>query len=148
MENKLTARRVIATVALVALTLGAWAGWLGWDQERDVHPDGSTTGPYEAWQVIGLVLTLLVAVVLTAWRIHPAVPVVGVTAGLAGAAFHDWSDDATGLFMVGVVMVFVGSLAATSAVAAVVSALTSSRQRTPVPGLVWPPENRWPQQGS
>ncbi len=138
------ARHMITTVALIALTVGAWAGWLGWDQERDVHPDGSTTGPYEAWQVIGLVLTLLVPVVLAAWRSEPAVPVIGVTVGLVMASFADWSDDASGLFVIGVAMVAVGSFATTAAVAAVVSALTTPRRRTPMPGIVWPQDNRWP----
>ncbi|MBC9714598.1 hypothetical protein H9Y04_18740 [Streptomyces sp. TRM66268-LWL] len=129
MHKKLTgpARLVIAALALTALAIGAWAGWLGWDQQRDVHPDGSTTGPYEAWQVIGLVLTLLAPVYWAAVRRHPAVPVVGVTAGLSVAAFTDWSDDASGLFMVGVLMVLVGSLAVTTALSAVTVAVRKPR---------------------
>ncbi|WP_374194303.1 hypothetical protein [Streptomyces sp. N35] len=121
------ARQVIATFALAALTAGAWAGWLGWDQRRDVHPDGSTTGPYEAWQVIGLVLTLLAPLYWAATRRHPAVPVVGITAGLTVAAFYDWSDDASGLFMVGVTMVLAGSLAVTSALSAVLVSVRTPR---------------------
>ncbi|MGW3337989.1 hypothetical protein ACWDCL_10985 [Streptomyces sp. NPDC001009] len=95
-----------------------WAAWLGWDQQRDTHPDGSTTGPYEPWQVIGLVLTLLVPVCWGVLRRHVPGTVVGTSAGLTVAAFYDWSDDATGLFMVGVTLVLLGSLAATSTVAA------------------------------
>ncbi|SDK49126.1 hypothetical protein [Streptomyces indicus] len=124
----------LATVALAAFALAAWAAWLGWDQRRDVHPDGSTTGPYEAWQVAGLVLTLLGPVVWAAARGLPQVGVIGVTAGLTAAAVYDWSDDASGLYMVGAMMVLVGSLAATSAVSGIVGAVTKPRgPRGPAP---------------
>lgn len=98
-----------AFVAAV-LSLAAWAAWLGWDQHRDVQPDGSTTGPYEAWQVIGLVLTLLLPLYWAVSRRHAAGAVLGTTAGLTVAAFYDWSDDASGLFVVGAGMVMVGSV--------------------------------------
>ncbi|OIJ69381.1 hypothetical protein WN71_002430 [Streptomyces mangrovisoli] len=104
--------------ALVAAAL--WAAWLGWDQHRDVHPDGTTTGPYEVWQVAGLVLTLLVPVSWAAYRRHVTGAVLGTTAGLAVAAWWDWSDDASGLFVIGVALVTLGSLAATTVVTAVV----------------------------
>ncbi|WP_329389323.1 hypothetical protein OG625_35875 [Streptomyces sp. NBC_01351] len=107
----------LLTALLAGVAMAAWAAWLGWDQHRDVHPDGSTTGPYEAWQVIGLVLTLLVPVSWAAFRNHVAAAVVGTTAGLTIAAAYDWSDDATGLFGVGVALVLIGSLAVTGAVA-------------------------------
>ncbi|MFD3942309.1 hypothetical protein [Streptomyces sp. NPDC058579] len=116
---------VIPVLALVALA--AWAAWLGWDQLRDVHPDGSTTGPYEAWQVIGLVLTLLVPVYWAASRRHVVGAVLGTTAGLTVAAFYDWSDDGSGLFVIGVGTVTVGSLAATAALSAVIAAATRGR---------------------
>ncbi|MET9448099.1 hypothetical protein [Streptomyces cinerochromogenes] len=102
----------------------AWAAWLGWDQHPDVQPDGSTTGPYEAWQVIGLVLTLLVPVCWAAYRRHTASAVLGTTAGLTAAAFYDWSDDSTGLFAIGVALVMIGTLAATAAVSGMVALVT------------------------
>lgn len=108
---------------LAALSVALWAAWLGWDQHRDVHPDGSTTGPYEAWQVIGLVLTLLPPVFWAVSRHYVAGAVAGTTAGLTLAAGYDWSDDSSGLFVVGVVLVMMGSLAVTAAVSAVVPAL-------------------------
>ncbi|MFA3837142.1 hypothetical protein [Streptomyces aureus] len=115
---------LLATIALAGVALAAWAGWLGWDQQRDVHPDGSTTGPYEAWQVIGLVLTLLPPVYWAASRRYAAAAVLGPTAGLTVAAYVDWSDDASGLYMVGVGLVMVGSLVVTSALYAVIAAMT------------------------
>lgn len=122
-------RRLVSFLLMAAVTLGAWAAWLGWDQHRDVHPDGSTTGPYEAWQVIGLVLTLLAAVYWAASRRHVAAGVLGTTAGLTAAAYYDWSDDASGLFMVGVGMVMLGSLVVTAVVSTVIASVTGNGRR-------------------
>ncbi len=104
-----------------------WAAWLGWDQHRDVHPDGTTTGPYEAWQVIGLVLTVLIPVYWAASRRHVAGAVLGNTAGLTLAAFYDWSDDSSGLFVVGVGMVMTGSLVVTAVVSSVIVSVRRGR---------------------
>ncbi|WP_344381997.1 hypothetical protein [Streptomyces thermolineatus] len=115
--------QLLATLVPAVVASAAWAAWLGWDQHRDVQPDGTTTGPYEAWQVIGLVLTLLVPVYWAASRHQVAGAVLGTTVGLTAAAWYDWSDDSSGLFVVGVGMVMVGSLVLTAAVSAVISAL-------------------------
>ncbi|MFF4319441.1 hypothetical protein [Streptomyces sp. NPDC001568] len=106
-------RELLVTLLLFMVAVAAWAGWLGWDQERDVQPDGSTTGPYEVWQVIGLVLTLLVAVYWAASRQYVTAAVLGTSAGLAVAAFYDWSDDGSGLYVLGVGMILIGSLVVT-----------------------------------
>ncbi|MEU1040268.1 hypothetical protein [Streptomyces sp. NPDC005907] len=127
MEQRLPdpVRRLMPDFLLLAVTAAAlWTAWLGWDQHRDVHPDGSTTGPYEAWQVIGLALTLLAPVYWAASRRHTVSAVLGTTAGLTAAAYYDWSDDASGLFAIGVALVMLGTLAATTAVTAVTAALT------------------------
>lgn len=113
--------RMLAALASALVAMAAWAAWLGWDQRRDVHPDGSTTGPYEAWQVIGLVLTLLAAVYWAVSRGHTVSAVLGTTAGLTAAAWYDWSDDASGLFVIGVGLVMIGSLAGTAVVSGVIA---------------------------
>ncbi|MGW5462805.1 hypothetical protein [Streptomyces sp. NPDC003996] len=115
---------LLPILVLAGLSLAAWAVWLGWDQHRDVHPDGSTTGPYEAWQVIGLVLTLLVPVCWAASRRHLAAAVLGPTVGLTLAAYYDWSDDSSGLFVIGVGLVMIGSLVTTVIISAVVTSVT------------------------
>ncbi|MEU4039052.1 hypothetical protein [Streptomyces collinus] len=115
--------QLVSILALAALAPALWAAWLGWDQHRDVHPDGSTTGPYQAWQVIGLVLTLLAAVGWAAYRDYVAGAVLGTTAGLTAAAYVDWSDDASGLFVIGVGLVMVGAFVGTVVVSAVTSAV-------------------------
>ncbi|MER8029309.1 hypothetical protein ABTZ78_10140 [Streptomyces bauhiniae] len=126
-DLKKSAARPLSFLLPAVASAALWAAWLGWDQHRDTHPDGSTTGPYEPWQVIGLVLTLLVPVCWGALRRHAQGAVVGTSAGLTIAAFYDWSDDATGLFMVGVTLILLGSLAATGTVAAVLRSRSESR---------------------
>ncbi|OEJ25887.1 hypothetical protein AS594_16660 [Streptomyces agglomeratus] len=118
------APQVSAIVVLAVVTLALWAAWLGWDQNRDVQPDGTTTGPYEAWQVIGLVLTLLAPVCWAASRRYIAGAVLGSTAGLTGAAYYDWSDDGSGLFVIGVGMVMMGSFVVTAVLSAVIASAT------------------------
>ncbi|MEU7008401.1 hypothetical protein [Streptomyces sp. NPDC046332] len=119
--------QLLVTLVLALVASAVWAAWLGWDQHRDVHPDGSTTGPYEAWQVVGLVLTLLAPVYWAASRRHIAGAVLGTTVGLTVAAFHDWSDDASGLFVIGVGMVMVGSSVVTAGASAVIAYATRGR---------------------
>ncbi|WP_367322478.1 hypothetical protein [Streptomyces sp. HUAS ZL42] len=121
--------QLLPILVLAGMSLAAWAAWLGWDQQRDVHPDGTTTGPYEAWQVIGLGLTLLIPVYWAASRRHVAGAVLGSTAGLTIAAYYDWSDDASGLFMVGVGMVMMGTLVVTAGVTAVIAAAKRDGRR-------------------
>ncbi|WP_043454064.1 hypothetical protein [Streptomyces fulvoviolaceus] len=127
--------QLLSILAPAGVSLALWAAWLGWDQHLDVHPDGSTTGPYQAWQVIGLVLTLLVPVYWAASRRHFVGAVLGTTMGLTVAAGYDWSDDASGLFMVGVMLVMTGTLAMTVLVSTVIatvqpaSRLSSARRR-------------------
>ncbi|MDG5804222.1 hypothetical protein P9869_16415 [Streptomyces ossamyceticus] len=117
------AAQLLTVLVLAVASSAMWAAWLGWDQRPDVHPDGSTTGPYEAWQVIGLVLTLLAAVYWAASHGYFVGAVAGTTAGLTVASFYDWSDDASGLFVIGVGMVMLGTLAATATVSAVIAAV-------------------------
>ncbi|MEU1461602.1 hypothetical protein ABZ467_13095 [Streptomyces sp. NPDC005727] len=131
-EPRKPALQLLWILVLAGVSMALWAAWLGWDQHRDVHPDGSTTGPYEAWQVIGLVLTLLAPVCWAAFRDYVAAAVLGTSAGLTTAAYYDWSDDSSGLFAVGVGLVMMGSLAATTVVSAVITAATRDGRRAGV----------------
>ncbi|MFF8292475.1 hypothetical protein ACF068_25025 [Streptomyces sp. NPDC016309] len=122
-DTRTTATPLQPTLLLAAVAATLWAAWLGWDQHRDIHPDGSSTGPYEAWQVIGLVLTLLPPLLWATTRHHPTAAVLGIPLGLTAAAYYDWSDDASGLFVVGVTMLLLGSLATTAALSALITAV-------------------------
>ena len=101
----------------------AWAAWLGWDGEKDVAPDGTVSGPYQVWQVLGLVATVGAAVCWSAYRGRARAGVEGSTAGLVGAAWVDWSQEGDGLVGVGVVLVAVGALAVGRLLAAATTAL-------------------------
>lgn len=114
--------QLLSFALLAGAAAGAWAAWLGWDQERD-ETGYADSGPYEAWQVGGLVLTLLAAVALVAYVRHFVPAVLGSTLGLTLASFSDWSDDESGLFAVGVAMIMMGTFVGSALVAVVVGAL-------------------------
>ncbi|AKH84177.1 hypothetical protein AA958_20530 [Streptomyces sp. CNQ-509] len=114
--------QLLSLVLLAGAAAGAWAVWLGWDQEREVSGD-TGTGPYAAWQVGGLVLTLLVAVAVVAYVRHFVPAVLGSTAGLTFASYYDWSDDNTGLFAVGVALILMGTFVGSALVAVAVGAV-------------------------
>lgn len=116
---------VVVTAACAA---AAWYGLLGWDNTYQTQPDGRVTGPYEAWQVIGLVVLLIAVGIGAGWRGHPIAGTLGTTIGLTVAVYIDWSSvDETGLFVVGVAMVFIGTLAAGFAVTSISAAIRKGR---------------------
>ncbi|MGW1774909.1 hypothetical protein [Streptomyces sp. NPDC002104] len=117
----------LAILALTATSIAGWAAWLGWDQVRYVQPDGSETGPYQPWQVIGLVLTLLALVSWAASHHYQAAAVLGTTTGLTVAASYDWSDDGSGLFVIGVLMIMFGSLVVTGLLAPLIAFCTRTK---------------------
>ncbi|MFE9137670.1 hypothetical protein [Streptomyces sp. NPDC007355] len=133
-KQRNSASSPLTTVLLAGVAVAMWAAWLGWDQHRDVHPDGSSTGPYEAWQVIGLGLGLLIPVCWCASRGHVVAAALGTSGGLTLAAAYDWSDDASGLFVIGVGMVMIGSAAATGLAAFLTSALYRGKAGAGEPG--------------
>ncbi|MFD8024406.1 hypothetical protein ACFV6G_28810 [Streptomyces lavendulae] len=130
---RIPAPHLLSIPLQAAAAIAAWAAWLGWDQHRDVHPDGSETGPYAAWQVIGLALTVLALTYRAASRGHPTAAVLGTTTGLTAAAYYDWSDDTSGLYMIGVTLLALTTLTTTTALT-----LATSKARTT------PPENPHP----
>ncbi|MFE2150955.1 hypothetical protein ACFXAO_13085 [Streptomyces lavendulae] len=130
---RIPAPHLLSIPLQAAAAIAAWAAWLGWDQHRDVHPDGSETGPYAAWQVIGLALTVLALTYRAASRGHRTAAVLGTTTGLTAAAYYDWSDDTSGLYMIGVTLLALTTLTTTTALT-----LAASKARTT------PPENPHP----
>ena len=110
-------------IAVAAGTVLNWAAWLGWDQEYDEHPDGTVSGPYEPWQVAGLVVVLAALVVVTALARRSWTAVLAPTFGMALAVAADWSDDETGLWVIGAGMIVVGTFASTGAAVLVLRAL-------------------------
>ena len=102
--------------------LGAltWAAWLGWDRTASYDViTGTVQTPYVTLQVLGCALTVgLVTVVLAARGWHPGAAAIGVSLGFWLVwTVHAARSDASGLYVIGSMMVAAG-LAGGSAVAA------------------------------
>ncbi|WP_406318887.1 hypothetical protein OHA77_16165 [Streptosporangium sp. NBC_01639] len=108
------------TAGLLAVaTLANYLAWLGWDRQKDVLPDGSTTGPYQPWQVAGVALGLGVLAAVAGWRRHPVIgaAAVSLTMTVCWSVAAATSDD-SGLWAVGALLVLAGTSLGTGAVAA------------------------------
>lgn len=118
-QQRSMARMVALVVALAALTVAVWWVWLGLDSGYEFDQATQTTsGPYEAPQVIACVVSLIVLAAAASWLL-PVVPVV-VTMTVAFAAA--WSinaatSDSSGLWAVGAALVTVGVAAGATVIA-------------------------------
>jgi hypothetical protein len=109
MGQRRAIRTALGTLALGASSAAVWWLWLGHDTEYQIDPvTGIASGPYEAWQVVGCVLTLAVLAFAAGLVARPwiVVPIMTVSFTIAWAA--QASQDETGLWLVGATMVFVG----------------------------------------
>ena len=110
-----------------------WVGWFAWDDTYQTDPvTGVVSGPYEAWQVLGAVVTLsLVAGIGALWA--GVVPtIVAVTAGFTVAwSVSAASSDDSGLWAVGAVLVLGGVALGSALVALLVTLLARRRRRRP-----------------
>jgi hypothetical protein len=123
------AMRLVAALVLVVASIGAWSALLGWD---DTH-NADGTGPYQAWQVVALVLIVVALAAAAGWYGFPLVALLFMPLALGFAAFRDWgATDDSGLFMVGVMMITAGSFIGLGATAGL-AAILSPRHRKPVP---------------
>lgn len=112
-------RRPVGAAVLALVTASCWWAWMAWDRV-----------PYDVWQIAGCALCLVaVGVVaagrLPAWIVVPVVPVVFTAAWSATASAHDTS----GLWAVGAILVFTGTLLGAAVVVAAVRYAT--RRRAP-----------------
>lgn len=123
-------RQAAGTLAVAVLSALAWFAWMGWDSQYQVDPVTQvSSGPYEAWQVIGCGLSLLALFV--------AALLAGIRPLLAGAALTlaftaAWTAtaaraDDTGLYVVGMMLVLGGLAMATTVVSLVVLGLRRLR---------------------
>jgi hypothetical protein len=120
--------QVSGFVAVAILSALSWFGWMGWDGEYRIV-DGEQTGPYEAWQVAGCVLSLLVILVgalllgVRPWLAAPALILAFTTSWTVQAAGRDDS----GLYPVGALALLIGLTAGAALVSAVVVPLRAAR---------------------
>jgi hypothetical protein len=100
-------------VVLALFAAAMWFAWLGWDHEY-YQVDGVAQGPYRAWQVLGCALSISTAAIL-AYLWAPSVWAVFVLAAAADIGFAiPWalnaaSTDESGLWVVGLLFLLVGS---------------------------------------
>jgi hypothetical protein len=112
-------RSVVLCVGVSAATFLVWSVSLGADSNDQ----------YSAGQVAGLVLPLVAIGVALPWLARGFDLVAAATSaaiGISGACWASWSDDSTGLFVVGWFMVTVGTFAGTAVLVAVGFAVSSS----------------------
>ncbi|MFI7427469.1 hypothetical protein ACIBPB_10820 [Micromonospora sp. NPDC049836] len=106
-------RSALGGLLLAVATVATWFAWLSWDTGYRVDPEtGATSGPYAVWQVAGCVLTLVLVAALGGWWLGPwlVVPVMTVAFTAAWAA-HAAATDDSGLWVVGAVLVLIGTAA-------------------------------------
>ncbi len=98
-----------------------WLAWLGWDRAASYDVvTGTVQTPYVTLQVLGCALTVGTITAVLAARWHPAAAAAGVSAGFwlvwtVNAA----SQDGSGLFAIGAMMLAVGLAAGTTVAAAI-----------------------------
>jgi hypothetical protein len=110
-------RAGLGVLGLVGSTVASWWLWLGWDTEYQIDPaTGASSGPYEAWQVIGCVLSLGVIAVVGGLLLRPWIVVPAMTVAFTVAwSFAAAASDDTGLWVIGAVLIFMGMAAGTAA---------------------------------
>jgi hypothetical protein len=112
-------RATAGLFALAAATVFTWWIWLGRDTEMQLDPaTGVYSGPYTTGQVAGTVLTLAALLVAAVLLRVPALPAAAVmTVAFTAAWTAQASDDETGLFLVGTILVLFGMAVGTTVVA-------------------------------
>ncbi|MGK5441667.1 hypothetical protein ACSNN7_07555 [Micromonospora sp. URMC 105] len=122
-------RALVAALVLAVAAVATWGAWLGWDTGYTTDPEtGAVSGPYQAWQVAGCVLTLALITAVAGWRLRPwlVAPVLTV-AFTAAWTVHAASTDDSGLWAVGAGLVLVGTGLGTTVVSTVAHLLGRRR---------------------
>ncbi|WP_407444221.1 hypothetical protein [Rhodococcus sp. (in: high G+C Gram-positive bacteria)] len=116
-------RTVPVLIAVAVASALSWLAWLGWETGYRELPDGSVEGPYSTVQVIACAVTVAAVVVagclaLRGSRGGAAAVIVTATSAFAVMWARDASsDDASGLWVVGLVLLVLGMTAGLSVVA-------------------------------
>ncbi|OZV74971.1 hypothetical protein CA850_29365 [Micromonospora echinospora] len=127
-KSRRPARPVLWMVGLGVAAAVAYLAFLGWDREKDLDPvTGAETGPYEAWQVVGLAL-VVGALAFVAGRMHQVVPALAAIPVVLTLAFviTAVTGPEPGLWPIGAVLMALGSAAGT-AVMALIGRSTAKR---------------------
>ncbi|MEU7905035.1 hypothetical protein [Actinoplanes sp. NPDC049118] len=132
-------RQIAGALVVALLSASQWYVWMAWDTEYQTDPVTQvSSGPYEAWQVAGCAVSLLVVFV---GALLLGVRPLWASAALTLAFTAAWTAtaapaDSTGMYGVGMIMLLAGLTAATSATASVVAGLRRRLStRRPVNGV-------------
>ena len=116
-------RRPAGSAFAVGALAGAssWGAWLGWDRTASYDVvTGTMQTPYVTLQVLGCALTVGIVTAILAARWHPVAAAGGVSVGFWLVWTVDAaSQDDSGLFAVGAMMLAIGLPAATAVAAAI-----------------------------
>jgi hypothetical protein len=110
-----TPQQQIAALLAGAVSVVGWLVWLGWhEQKHRVPGTHDLEGPYETWQVAGLIATLAVTVAVATWLGFAKNAVfavsVGTTVMFSIDAATQPSPDAD-MWPAGALLLFLGSFA-------------------------------------
>lgn len=130
----MTNRQAAVTFATVVGAGTAYLAWLGWNAPYWPEPRDGSHGPYETWQVAGLVLTWTAIVAGASWWGGPVRAVRDATVGITLLFCADnWTrpvEDAS-LWPIGAAFLAVGAAGGGAVVAA---ATHGARRRLTPPG--------------
>ncbi|MEU8655488.1 hypothetical protein [Actinoplanes philippinensis] len=124
----------LAGVLVALLSALTWFAWPGWDDEYQTDPvTGVESGPYEAWQVAGCVVSLLILLVVAELAgTRPLPASIGLILGFVTAWTADAArSDTTGLFGVGAIMLLFGLTIGSAMVSGLVVGIRDRRGHRP-----------------
>jgi hypothetical protein len=121
--------QLVAVLASAVVTAASYLLWLGWHEQKHLQPGTlHEVGPHEAWQVVGLALTLGAFTAIGGW-LRLVQPTVWATAFAVTFIFsleaHTQHDQDASMWPVGAAMLLVAALLGLSVVAVVFRSLRS-----------------------
>ena len=124
-------RSSIWAITLSAAAALNYLAWLGWVQQKDVSPDGTTSGPYEVWQVVGLGAGIAALSIFAGWRKHPIVAtiIVPIISTICFSVDSATDEDSDGLWGVSAFMILIGSLIGVGLASTITYLISRFRQK-------------------
>ena len=111
----------------VAATTALYVSLLGWHTEMELSPNGECSGPYEAWQVMGVAMGLALVVGVAAWHRHAWPSAISCVLCLTvlwsydSATVNDQCRAGANLWPLGAALLFTGSALGLGMIAGVAS---------------------------
>ncbi|KNC18783.1 hypothetical protein AC792_10195 [Arthrobacter sp. RIT-PI-e] len=128
-------QQLLLVIVMVLLSAGLWYGWFAWDTEYYLDAStGEMAGPYRVWQGVGAFLCGIVVMIVAYRTLHIGVALVVLPASFTLAWISTAAaDDVTGLWMVGAIMVAVGSFLGAAVLLSLTAAVDSLSREPSIP---------------